>query len=91
MLQYILKIFLTAFSLTAKQIQSNFLLKINNKNKSKMKNKNLSFECKFEVKDNQEEDYYHLNGYGSTFGNIDRVNDVVEKGAFKKSLKKKNA
>lgn len=54
-----------------------------------MKNKNLSFECKFEVKDNQEEDYYHLNGYGSTFGNIDRVNDVVEKGAFKKSLKKR--
>ena len=54
-----------------------------------MKNRNLSFECKFEVKDNQEEDYYHLNGYGSTFGNVDRVNDVVEKGAFKKSLNKR--
>jgi HK97 family phage prohead protease len=64
-------------------------LRISNENKSKMKNKNLSFECKFEVKDNQEEDYYHLNGYGSTFGNVDRVNDVVEKGAFKKSLKKR--
>ena len=54
-----------------------------------MKSKNLSFECKFEVKDNQEEDYYYLKGYGSTFNNVDRVNDVVEKGAFKKSLKKR--
>lgn len=54
-----------------------------------MKNKNLSFECKFEVKDNQEEDYYHLKGYGSTFNNVDRVNDIVEKGAFKKSIKKR--
>lgn len=64
-------------------------LRISNENKSEMKNKNLSFECKFEVKDNQEEDYFHLKGYGSTFNNVDRVNDIVEKGAFKKSIKKR--
>lgn len=63
-------------------------IRISNDNKSEMKNNKLSFECKFEIKDNEEEDVYHLNGYGSTFGNVDRVNDVVEKGAFKKSLKK---
>ena len=38
-------------------------IRISNENKSEMKNKNLSFECKFEVKDNQEEDYFHLKGY----------------------------
>lgn len=63
-------------------------IRISNDNKSEMKNNKLSFECKFEIKDNEEEDVYHLNGYGSTFGNVDRVKDIVEKGAFKKSLKK---
>lgn len=63
-------------------------IRISNENKSEMKKNKLSFECKFDIKDNQEEDYYELKGYGSTFGNIDRVNDIVEKGAFKKSIKK---
>ena len=32
-----------------------------------------------------------FNGYGSTFGNVDRVNDIVEKGAFAKSLEQHRA
>jgi len=31
--------------------------------------------------------YFTFSGYASTFGNIDRVNDVVMEGAFKESLK----
>jgi len=31
-----------------------------------------------------------IKGYGSTFGNVDLGNDIVEKGAFKKTLQEKN-
>jgi len=49
-----------------------------------------TFECKFELKDSQEEDnYFNIKAYGSTFSNVDLVNDAVDKGAFKKSLKKR--
>ena len=49
-----------------------------------------TFECKFELKDSQEEsNYFNIKAYGSTFSNVDLVNDAVDKGAFKKSLKKR--
>lgn len=35
---------------------------------------------------NLEQDDRTFSGYGSTFGNVDRVGDIVEKGAFAKSL-----
>lgn len=35
---------------------------------------------------NLEQEDRTFSGYGSTFGNVDRVGDVVEKGAFAKSL-----
>jgi HK97 family phage prohead protease len=35
-----------------------------------------------------DEDERKFNGYGSTFGNVDRVGDIVMKGAFAKSLEK---
>lgn len=37
---------------------------------------------------NLEQDERSFSGYGSTFGNVDRVGDIVEKGAFSKSLDK---
>lgn len=46
------------------------------------------FFAKFEIKELQEDGTF--NGYASTFGNVDRVNDIVVKGAFKNSLKNKN-
>lgn len=43
----------------------------------------------FEIKQISEtDDYYEFEGYGSTFNNVDRVNDVVLKGAFVESLTK---
>lgn len=35
----------------------------------------------------EDEQYYYLSGYGSTFDNVDRGNDVIKSGAFTKSLK----
>ncbi len=49
-----------------------------------MEHKNLNFEIK------AHEDGSFV-GYGSTFGNIDLVGDIVQKGAFVKSLSKKGA
>lgn len=45
-------------------------------------------EFSFEIKqiDDANDDYYTVKGYGSTFGNVDRGGDIVEHGAFKKSL-----
>ena len=40
---------------------------------------------------NLEQDERSFSGYGSTFGNVDRVGDIVEKGAFAKSLDKHTA
>ena len=56
----------------------------------KMENKNLEYKnLAFEIKEfnNDDPDYFYFEGYGSTFGNIDRGNDVVVKGAFVESLK----
>lgn len=45
-----------------------------------------------DIKSIQENDGERVfSGYGSTFGNVDRVNDIVEKGAFSKSLEKHKA
>jgi len=49
-----------------------------------MEHKNLNFEVK------AHEDGTFV-GYGSTFGNVDFVGDIVQKGAFVKSLAKKGA
>lgn len=44
----------------------------------------------FEIKAIEEDDnYWYVKGYASTFDDIDSYNDVVIKGAFKKSLKKR--
>lgn len=34
----------------------------------------------------EDDQYYYLSGYGSTFGNVDRGKDVINAGAFTKSL-----
>ena len=39
--------------------------------------------------DEEHKDYGTFEGYGSVFGNKDLGNDVIEKGAFKKSLRKR--
>jgi HK97 family phage prohead protease len=43
----------------------------------------------FEIKEMNDEDpeYFTFEGYASTFGNIDRGDDVIEKGAFLQTLK----
>ena len=54
-----------------------------------MENKNLEYKnLSFEIKEfnNDDPDFFYFEGYGSTFGNIDRGNDVVVKGAFIQSL-----
>lgn len=47
-----------------------------------------TFNCPFEIKniDSTNEEFYVLEGYASTFGNIDLGDDIVEKGAFAKSI-----
>ncbi len=48
--------------------------------------KDLSF--KLEIKqDDNDVDFVTLEGLASTFGNIDRTGDVIEKGAFKNTIK----
>lgn len=51
-----------------------------------MKKEFLSFD--FEVKEH-DSDKGVIEGYGSVFGNVDHHNDVVDRGAFKKSLMKR--
>lgn len=48
---------------------------------------NKEFFAEFEIKADDEEGVFY--GYASTFGNMDNVNDIVEKGAFAKSLRKR--
>lgn len=53
--------------------------------------KNLEYQnVKFEIKRIIDEDpeFFQFVGYGSTFGNVDRGQDVVVKGAFNDSLKR---
>lgn len=47
-----------------------------------------SFEIKLDAK--QDDNSRTFSGYGSTFGNIDSDNDIIVKGAFTESLKKRN-
>jgi HK97 family phage prohead protease len=51
--------------------------------------KNFNFEYKEE--DNNNEEFFYFTGYASVFNNIDYGNDVIEKGAFKKSIAKNQA
>jgi len=51
---------------------------------NKKEYKTFSFEVK---KFYEDEKYFHFEGYLSTYGNIDRGGDVVNKGAFTESLK----
>lgn len=53
-----------------------------------MKNLELKKRLPFEVKSISDEDphYFYLEGYASTFDNVDLGNDVIEQGAFKASL-----
>jgi HK97 family phage prohead protease len=66
-------------------------INFNNNKNTEMQKQFQTFDCKLEIKANETEDeqYFKISGYGSTFGNTDLVNDVVEKGAFKKTLKKR--
>jgi len=55
-----------------------------------MKNKNIRFR-NFEIKEHKEDDSGNLiiKGYGAVFGNIDSYGDVIEKGAFEKTLRER--
>jgi HK97 family phage prohead protease len=63
----------------------------------KDKNKNIELEKKkivvdFEVKSIEDQDkFFVFAGYASTFGNIDRCDDIIEKGSFKACLEKLKA
>ena len=61
--------------------------------RSENKQEAFSAELKYLKPDDDEEmdkDYGTFEGYGSVFGNKDLGNDVIEKGAFRESLKRKN-
>lgn len=45
----------------------------------------------YEDEDEENKEYGEFEGYGSVFGNKDLGNDVIEKGAFAKSLRKRKA
>lgn len=45
----------------------------------------------YEDEDEENKEYGEFEGYGSVFGNKDLGNDVIEKGAFSKSLRKRKA
>lgn len=50
--------------------------------------KGYQFEVK-EINENDDQNVAIIKGYGSTFGNVDLGNDIVEKGAFEKTLREK--
>jgi len=45
--------------------------------------------CAFEIKQTPDEDFVHIEGLASTFGNIDRDGDIIAKGAFTNTLTKR--
>lgn len=45
----------------------------------------------YDEEDEENKEYGEFEGYGSVFGNKDLGNDVIEKGAFSKSLRKRKA
>lgn len=54
-----------------------------------MQEKILQFDAQFKALSENDE-YGEFEGYGSVFGEVDFYNEVVLKGAFEKSIKKKN-
>lgn len=46
---------------------------------------NIGFQIK-EISDGTDPDFFTFTGYASTFGNVDEVGDVIERGAFTESL-----
>jgi HK97 family phage prohead protease len=64
------------------------------KKKPKKKDEDLgSLNIKTDLKsiDSDSKEYGYFKGYGSVFGNTDLGNDVIEKGAFRKSLENREA
>lgn len=57
----------------------------NNMNQSQKQYQAFSFEIK--QIDNEDPKFFILEGHASTFGNLDLGNDVVQRGAFRESLK----
>lgn len=55
--------------------------------------KNLDFKntvCKFDIKGlHDDDDFVNIEGLASTFGNLDRDNDIIAKGAFTNTLTKR--
>jgi HK97 family phage prohead protease len=48
--------------------------------------------CRLELKADshkEDDDYAYFTGYGSVFGNVDEVNDIVEQGAFAETISEK--
>lgn len=43
----------------------------------------------FQIKQNVDDDFFHIEGYASTFGNVDRGGDVIVKGSFAESISDK--
>ena len=62
-----------------------------NQDKQEDLGEHLEFSSEIKAYDDEDEDkeYGSFEGYGSVFGNRDLGNDVIEKGAFSKSLKRK--
>jgi HK97 family phage prohead protease len=63
--------------------------KIGEIQKSKIEKKEfvtVPFECKA-LPEKEDDNYFYFEGYLSTYGNIDRVDDVMVKGCFDESLK----
>lgn len=61
-------------------------IRISNENKSEMQIQRKTFDCQFEIKQ-EDNEYFYLKAYGASFNNIDAVNDVIEPKAFEKSIK----
>ena len=61
-------------------------------NNSSLRLEHLSFPFEFETKADDDEDdgMARVSGYASTFNNKDFTNDVIERGAFKKTLRGKS-
>jgi HK97 family phage prohead protease len=60
-----------------------------NKNASQYDKKSVEYiRVPFEVKNlTEDDDFWYFQGYASTFGNIDRGDDVISRGAFVESLR----
>lgn len=59
-------------------------MQLNNNSAQTKQFLNVPFELKGDITSNEE--FFFFEGYASVFGNVDLGNDVIEKGAFTKSL-----